>query len=222
MPMMELTSGTMQHDGILAIWHDCTAGRENDIESWYQTEHLAERLAVPGFRLGRRHEAVSGSSRYFTFYVTDSPEVLTSAPYLERLNNPTPFTRKIMTEVFRNMSRTICRRVERRGFIRGAFAVTARFSAPTKQDALTDALGTFGPRDGVSCAELWSSAETPMRAATEEQLRGGDRKIHDCLLFETLRLDDAERVARRLADQFGATADIGTYRFLCEQEMSPA
>jgi len=45
--------------------------------------------AVPGFLFGRRHQAISGSAGYFNFYVVESPEVLTSKPYLERLDNPT-------------------------------------------------------------------------------------------------------------------------------------
>ena len=41
-------------DGILALWNDCEASHEDAYEDWYQGEHLAERLAVPGFRRGRR------------------------------------------------------------------------------------------------------------------------------------------------------------------------
>ena len=110
--------------GILAIWNDVATGREADFDTWFQGEHLVERLGVPGFRFGRRHEAVSGAPRFFVFYVTDGPEVLTSKAYLERLDNPTPMTRMIMSEVFRNMNRTSCRRVARRGDFRGSYAVT--------------------------------------------------------------------------------------------------
>jgi hypothetical protein len=46
--------------GILAIWNDCARGTDAEFEHWFQSEHLAERLAVPGFRLGRRHEARLG------------------------------------------------------------------------------------------------------------------------------------------------------------------
>jgi len=123
--------------GILAIWNDVTLGREADFDTWFQGEHLVERLVVPGFRFGRRHEAVSGAPRFFVFYVTDGPEVLTSKPYLERLDNPTPMTRMIMSEVFENMNRTLCRRVARRGDFRGSHAVTVRFNEAVDEAALT-------------------------------------------------------------------------------------
>ena len=104
--------------GILAIFNDCRAGREAEFEAWFQGEHLLERLAVPGFLYGRRHQAISGSSDYFNFYLVESPDVLTSKPYLGRLDNPTPMTRKIMSEVFLNATRTVCRRTLRSGGFR--------------------------------------------------------------------------------------------------------
>ena len=58
--------------GILAIFNNVAPGREAEFEAWFQHEHLAERIAVPGFLIGRRHEAISGQPRYFNFYVTQS------------------------------------------------------------------------------------------------------------------------------------------------------
>src|SRR5262249_44975823 len=66
-------------------------------------------------------------SGHFNFYLVESPDILMSKPYLERLDNPTPMTRKVMSEVFVNASRTLCRRTLRLGGFRGAFVVTARF-----------------------------------------------------------------------------------------------
>ena len=82
---------------------------------------------MPGFLFGRRLEAVSGSPRFFTFYVTETPDVLTSAPYTERLNNPTPLTQAVMSGGFKNTSRTVCRRAARAGRFRGSMVVTLRF-----------------------------------------------------------------------------------------------
>jgi hypothetical protein len=42
--------------GILAIFNNVAPGREAEFEEWFQHEHLAERIAVPGFLLGRRHD----------------------------------------------------------------------------------------------------------------------------------------------------------------------
>ena len=103
--------------GVLAIFNDCLPGREAEFETWFQGEHLIERLGVPGFIFGRRHKALSGSSGYFNFYLVETPDVLKSKPYLERLDHPTPMTHEIMSKVFIHMNRTVCRRTVRRGWI---------------------------------------------------------------------------------------------------------
>src|SRR4051812_22151255 len=123
--------------GVLAIWNDVRPGTEAEFDVWFQSEHLLERLSVPGFRYVRRHEALIGAPRYFNFYVVDSPDVLKSKPYLERLDNPTPMTKKIMSEAFINMNRTVCHRTPRRGQFSGAYAVTLRFNDAPDMAGLT-------------------------------------------------------------------------------------
>jgi hypothetical protein len=202
--------------GILAIWNDCRAGHEAEFESWFQGEHLLERLAVPGFLFGRRHQAISGASGYFNFYLTESPAVLTSKAYLERLDHPTPMTRMIMSEVFINMNRTVCRRAVRRGGFRGAYAVTVRFNEPPDEAALHAQLDVLTPDPGVAAGEIWIALDPAgMPESEEEKLRGGDRKIADCLMIDTLRRREAERIGERMAAQF-AGADVGVFRVLCQ------
>jgi hypothetical protein len=205
----------MAAEGILAIWNDCVPRRRAEFEAWYQTEHLIERLAVPGFLFGRRHEALSGAPRYFAFYVTESTGVLTSAPYLQRLDNPTPLTRTVMSEIFRNTSRTVCRRVARAGHFRGSTAVTLRFDALPDRSTLVPLIETLARDPAVASAELWEAVDADVPMATEERLRGRDRKIRGCLMVETLRGREARAIAARLAEQF-ADADTGAYRVLCQ------
>jgi hypothetical protein len=202
--------------GILAIWNDCQAGREVDFETWFQGEHLLERLAVPGFLFGRRHQAISGASGYFNFYLTQSPDVLTSKAYLERLDTPTPMTRMIMSEVFINMNRTVCRRTVRRGGFRGAYAVTVRFNESPEEGALAAQLDAMLTGPSAAGGEIWMALDPGgMPVSMEEQLRGGDRKIKACLMIDTLRQDAAEQTGARLAAQFPG-AEVGVFRVLCQ------
>ncbi len=201
--------------GVLAIWHDIRDGREADFEFWYRNEHFPERLAVPGFRIGRRFEAVSGAPRFFCYYLTDSPDVLTSGAYIERLNHPTPLTRAMMSDTFLNMNRTVCRRIHRSGDLTGALCVTARFPAAIDHATAWSVLETIARAEGVARCELWS-ADRQAGVAAEEQLRGGDRRIAACAMVETLRQSDAERVGEEMKRAFGAEAEIGIYRLLCQ------
>jgi hypothetical protein len=217
----------MSADGILAIWHDCVRGREAEFEAWYQGEHLLERLAVPGFLFGRRHEAVSGTPRYFMMYVGETPAVFTSAAYLARLNDPTPLTKKVMIEMFRDMNRTVCRRVARAGAHRGSVAVTLRFGAAPDR-AAPDRAATMALMEAlvqdpaVAGAEYWEAgAAGAPAAAEEERLRGGDKKIAACLMIDMMREGEAADVAADLARRF-PDAEAGVYRVLCTLGRSDA
>jgi len=206
----------MSEKGILAIFNDCVAGREAEFEAWFQGEHLQERLAVPGFLFGRRHQAISGSCGYFNFYLVEQPAVLVSPAYLDRLDHPTPLTRKVMSEMFINMNRTICRRALRRGAFRGAYAVTARFTDAPDMAAVTARAETLAQDAGVAACEIWTAVDPAGQPVSmEEKLRGGDKKIKTCLMVDTLRQADAEAIGAQLASDF-ARADVGVFRVLCQ------
>jgi hypothetical protein len=202
--------------GVLAIFNDCRAGREAEFEAWFQSEHLIERVSVPGFLFGRRHKAISGSTGYFNFYMVESPDVLTSKPYLERLDHPTPMTKTIMSEVFINMNRTVCRRTMRRGPFRGAYTVTARFNAKPDEAALSAALEKLVADTSVAGGEIWIALDpSGQPVSMEEKLRGGDKKIAGALIVDALYQDRAEALGAELAKEFPA-ADIGVFRVLCQ------
>ena len=194
--------------GILALWNDCLAEHRDAYEAWYIQEHLPERLGLPGFLRGRRYTATGDGPGYFTYYEVADPHVLVAPVYLQQVNNPTPSTRFIMAEAFRNMSRTICTVAARHGRMRGAWAVTRTF-AP--DGPAPDPAGLVG-LPGLARLELWRQAalDAPAENA-ESRLRGGDVTVGGCLFAETLRLADAREVAAVLP---GARI----WQFLCELE----
>jgi hypothetical protein len=54
---------------------------EGDFNRWYFDEHIAERLACPGFISARRFVAVQGQPRYLALYEMESPDALTTPEY---------------------------------------------------------------------------------------------------------------------------------------------
>lgn len=209
----------MSAPGILAIWNDCIAGHEAAYEAWYQGEHLLERLAVPGFRIGRRFRRVDGGGgpEYFTYYETDTADVLITQPYTDLLDTPSPLTTRIMTESFRNMSRTVCRVAGSWGAMRGAWAVAVKLDAGG-EGAAADLLAATESDPAIARAELWTAVAEPPRAQTEEEkLRGGDKKIAACVLVETLAEDTARVQAEALASALGAAVqETGIYGLMCD------
>jgi hypothetical protein len=121
-----------------------------------------------------------------------------------------------MSEIFKDMIRTVCHRTFRLGAMRGTGVVTVRFGERPDEATLKAAIETLMQDKAVACSEIWQAAD-PLEfpVSMEERLRGGDRKIEACLLVETLRVPDAEQVALGLANEFPRT-EIGVYRLLCE------
>src|ERR1700756_3784863 len=94
--------------GLLMVWADVPAGSEAEFNRWYNEEHLAERLAIPGFLNGARYEAVKGGPKHLAVYELESPAVLQSAEYKRVSANPTAWTKRtgpgtIATNYIRNV-----------------------------------------------------------------------------------------------------------------------
>jgi hypothetical protein len=81
--------------GLLMVWCDVPADKEAEFNRWYNEEHLAERMAIPGFLSAARYEAVKGSPKHLAYYELESPAVLESAAYKKVSENPTPWTKRI-------------------------------------------------------------------------------------------------------------------------------
>jgi hypothetical protein len=94
--------------GLLLTLTEPPPAMAEEFNAWYDTEHIPERLAIPGFRSARRW--VCGGT-YLATYELDSPGVLSSAPYLSRYENPTPWSRRCLDKCV-TFKRWACEQVE--------------------------------------------------------------------------------------------------------------
>ena len=92
--------------GLMAFWADIDRDYESRFLEWHNCEHMPERVSVPGFLEGRRYRAIGEAPRYLMMYLTEGAAVLESDAYIERLNDPTPWTRESLGH-FRNPSRNV-------------------------------------------------------------------------------------------------------------------
>lgn len=111
--------------GVL-IWNEVTAPGQQAFYQWHNSEHMPERMAIPGFIRGRRYVSDSASPQWFTLYEAASLKVLVSPAYLERLNHPTPATQETL-KFFRNTARSVCLLQRAVGTSVGGYAVVVRF-----------------------------------------------------------------------------------------------
>jgi hypothetical protein len=208
--------------GILAVFHDCAPEGRTHFETWYNREHLQERVQVPGFRFGRRYELIAGGDRqFFAFYEVDDPAVLNSPVYIGRLNDPTPWTQAAM-QSFRNMVRTVCTVNAAAGDLIGSHAVVLRADtamAPTS--AATAWVKSLAAEAGIARVELWRKAAQQTNPDTAEmKSRGKDRLAAGVVLIECLRRADADRIMALLQGPpavLGITGEValGIYTLLC-------
>ena len=91
--------GTLKGTGLLMVWADVPADREAEFNRWYNEEHVAERLAVPGFLSAARYEADKGGPKHLAVYELDSVAVLDSPAYRRIQANPTPWTKRCGPDV---------------------------------------------------------------------------------------------------------------------------
>jgi hypothetical protein len=88
----------MPNRGLLLTLTEPPPHMEEEFNAWYDDEHMAERLAIPGFRSARRWVAdvAPGAGKYLATYELDTPGVLESPEYLARFRNQTPWSRRCL------------------------------------------------------------------------------------------------------------------------------
>jgi hypothetical protein len=204
-----------EETGLLAIWSTIAAESEIDYMHWLTREHIFERVNVPGFRSGRVfRRRNSGPSEYMMLYELDNADVMSSSGYLERLNNPTPWTQRIMPTLQR--------------FRRGGGAIVAQGGNPAGhgghiavarfEDALPDRLvGREGAEvvsalakvDWVVNAQIMSVKNDATAIATQEKTmrRSSEGEFAGLLLVESLDPDSLESAIARASESTGIAAD---------------
>jgi hypothetical protein len=167
----------------LAMWWDMDPAVRADFEDWHAHEHFPERLAIPGFRRGTRWRGAAGGDGVFVMYEMESHETLSSAPYLARLNAPSPWSTRMMPH-HRNMVRSQCRVLESGGGAVARHALTLRLSPAVGRGDEVRAwfrprIGTWITRPGVVGAHLLRHEPPPIAATTEQKIRGASDQVAD-------------------------------------------
>ena len=173
--------------GVLVIWNDIAADWEAEFLNWHVREHMPERVALPGFLRGQRYVAVQGTPKNFNFYEATDPAVFSSEAYRERLNAPTPWTRRVVAH-FVNTGRTICKRVAHAGRGDGAFVETLRLSVPAETQFAAAAEDRLLPqlinRDGIVAATLLQGMPAASGGGSAEKaLRSQPDEVADWVLL---------------------------------------
>lgn len=104
---------------------DVDPADEAEFNTWYDREHLAERVAIDGFLEARRWIAEQAQPKYFCTYSTANFRDLSGPAYQRALANQTDRSKKNIGR-FRNMIRAVGRITASRGQGRGAALAVVR------------------------------------------------------------------------------------------------
>lgn len=187
----------------MVLYYDI-AGDNADHDDWHTYEHLHERLSIPGFLRATRWVATEGKPKYMVIYEVADTEVATSPAYLERLNNPTPWTASMMPR-FRNMTRGFCSLLTSAGFGIGHAAVAVRFTPVTGQESnlkdwlAREVLPAMSSRRGMASVHLLEPVPPPPMTK-EQSLRGLDSPMTWLVLATAC---DSEALSRAITEHLG-------------------
>lgn len=83
--------------GLLLVLADPAPDFEEEFNAWYDTEHLPERAALPGFHTALRFTSLGDGPRYAALYDVETPATLDSPEYMAVSGaNFSPWTRRTM------------------------------------------------------------------------------------------------------------------------------
>jgi len=196
----------MAGEGVLAFWHDVAPGGDGEFDQWHLREHIPERLAVPGFLRARRYATLGAPPKYFYFYETESLDTLQSPPYLARLADPTPWTRRSMPLV-RNNVRTACRVVATRGDAIGGVVATIQLGPRSGHEdelrswLVTTALPAAAEHAGIVASHLLegdAGVSTAAKSDEKKLLATPDALVRWVVLVEGIDAAATEGTCRDL------------------------
>lgn len=87
----------MAQKGFLLVFMNPPPAFDEEFNAWYDSEHIPERLAVPGFLTGLRYVNIgAGAPRYLAMYDLESLGVLETPAYLRvAFDDASPWTKRV-------------------------------------------------------------------------------------------------------------------------------
>lgn len=195
-------------------------------DDWHTHEHLPERLSIPGFIRGSRWVAVREHPRYLVIYEVEQLATLSSDAYLDRLNNPSAWTAKMMPH-YRRMTRGFCSVTCSFGLGVGGICLLVRFKpaqgveSSLRKWLCDDILPGLPGRPGLGSAHLLEGAVTPAMT-NEQRIRGVDATVDWALVVTGYSQTVLTQLAQHetLKEQLVQRGAVGTVSVLYQLEYS--
>lgn len=188
----------MRPEALLAIRSDIASAVEAEYLAWLTKEHTLERVGIEGFVSARifrsRHD---GFARFLILYELADETVVDSTAYLQRLDNPTPWTTRMMPHLG-NFVRGGGRVVAASGAGNGAALIPVLVRDATVCVRNQDLDTVSGIPGIVATCLLQTNPERTSAKSNERTLRSGDQSFCTLVLIEALDAEAARWAMQKL------------------------
>ena len=193
-------------NAVLVNWGGIVEAKEIDYNQWHSIEHLPERISLPGFLRGTRAIGIGGTDikhKYFMMYEAERKEVFVSKKYLERLNNPTKWTKDILSNYI-SPSRTICSVISSKSIGFGGCISTVRFLKNAKEkESNVEILKLSVPQtiklDGITGMHVLLGDQTFGQMKTEEKTYRSSQGMDDQVISQAILIEGLNYLALKNA-----------------------
>jgi hypothetical protein len=207
----------------LAMWWDVSHDVRDEWQDWHTHEHFPERLSIPGFLRASRWTDADDGEGFFVMYELDNHDVLSSAPYVARLNAPTPWSTRMMP-LHRHMVRSQCQVLHSQGAVTARHALTIRCSPAEgrAQDLLrqlSEVANEVTQQPGIVGMHVLRHEAPAMTATTEQKIRGNADRAADWVIvvsgyaLDVLRQLQTQALSESSLRAWGAIAETPAQYF---------
>lgn len=201
--------------GILISSMEVLPQEDADFNTWNDREHMAERVAIPGFIDGRRYTSIDAPTRYLQIYNTRDIGVLDGPAYRAALANQTDWSLHHITR-FIAPTRVVGRLVHSQGAVRGVAVLLLRLR-PAGEPAMLPALAgllDLLQQPGAGCIHFVEADPRLSRPVTADASYVGGQ---DCyVVLECTGVPAAQRILAGLqlpATAYGELIDARVYQY---------
>ena len=179
----------MSNKGFLAIWCEISADDLADYRAWITKEHIADRTFLPGWLGARFCTDVTNERAHFFLYATENKSVFSAEPYLNVLNNPSPWTTRIMPK-FGPFDRALGEQLFKLGNGYGSYMMVSRIKDASVIDIphVQTELGKFMELPEVVSVRLMKldRSATDIKSQEKTMRNGVEGDFHYLLIVEAL------------------------------------
>lgn len=140
---------------LLLLVNGVDPARLAEYEAWHGTEHVPERLTLPGFRHADRYVFADDPCRFATLYWLDDAGALATPEYLHLMAHPSPWSAR-MRPAMRDVTRWAARVVAGAGRQPSRRLVVLSYTGDADPHGLA---GTLADKAADGEIEGWSLAE---------------------------------------------------------------